>query len=185
MNVLASNEILFALWFFLPAGIANMAPIFAAHLPLLKRWDTPLDLHKKYRGKQITGPNKTFRGLLGGAVVGGVCALIQAYLWPEYSALIGLPNGSFWIFCFGALLGLGALLGDAVESFFKRQNNITSGKSWFPFDQTDYIVGGLIAASLTASIDILVYVLIFIIYFGLHIVVSYIGYLIGLKKAPI
>lgn len=185
MNPLTNNEILFALWFFLPAGLANMTPVFAAHLPIIKKWDTPLDLRKKYLNKEIFGPNKTFRGLLSGVIVGGVFALIQTYLWPDYAAYIGLPNTNFLIFCFGALLGLGALLGDAIESFFKRQSNIPPGKAWFPFDQTDYIVGGLIAATITTSIDIMIYMLIFFIYFALHVLISYIGYLMGLKKAPI
>lgn len=185
MNVLTTNELLFAVWFFLPAGLANMTPVFAAHLPVLRRWNTPLDLHKKYRGKEIFGPNKTFRGLLCGAIIGGVFTVLQTYLWPEYPAYIGLPIGNLVVFCFGALLGLGALLGDAIESFFKRQSNIKSGKSWFPFDQTDYIFGGLIATTITTSIDPIIYILIFIMYFALHVLISYIGYLMGLKKAPI
>jgi len=37
----------------------------------------------------------------------------------------------------------GALLGDIVESFFKRRKGIERGKDWIPFDQLDFIIGVL------------------------------------------
>jgi hypothetical protein len=79
------------------------------------------------------------------------------------------------------------LAGDAVASFLKRQRDIPAGSSWIPVDQTDYIIGGLIMIyplipdQLTTTIALLTIA----IYMLLHVVVSYFGYLLGLKKKPI
>ena len=60
------KDILFALWFFLPAGLANAAPVFASRIPKSEKLALPLDFGKSFRGKRIFGENKTFRGLLAG-----------------------------------------------------------------------------------------------------------------------
>lgn len=159
-----------ALLFFLPAGIANMAPIFASRLPLLRKWDAPLDLGKTYHGHRVFGPHKTWRGLVFGTIMGTLTGVIL------------LSDSSVWL-C--ASMSAGALLGDAIESFFKRQRGIASGKAWFPFDQTDYIIGGLLATLPFGVLPLWLVLWVFAIYFGLHLVSSYIGYLLGFKKTPI
>ena len=179
------TDLLFALWVFLPAGIANMTPIFAAHLPILKRWEAPLDFGLSYRGKRLLGPNKTIRGLLSGMVAGGLFALLQSNMQQSYANEIGITSSVIATFVFGASLGFGALMGDAIESFFKRQKNISSGKSWFPFDQTDYIIGGCVPLLVWSQLNFNQYVMIFAVYFGLHLLVSYIGYVLKLKKSPL
>ena len=85
----------------------------------------------------------------------------------------------------GALFGLGALGGDAIESFFKRQRNVPPGKGWFPFDQIDYIVGGALATAPFVHLRLYQYVLLIVLWLGVHLVASYIGYLLKLKDAPI
>lgn len=168
-------------WFFLPAGIANMAPIFAVHMPLLRHWNTPLDFGKSFHGKRIFGDNKTWRGLVFGVFCAIVFGLFQ-YRVIAYSA----ESTSFIILASG-LLGFGALAGDAIASFFKRQRNIPAGYSWIPVDQTDYIIGGLIMVyplipkQLTLTIALMTVAM----YMLLHVAVSYFGYLLGLKKKPI
>ena len=170
------------LWFFLPAAIANMAPVFASRLPGIKHWNSPIDHGKSWRGVRLLGDNKTWRGLLSGAILGALTAAAQYALYMPYV-------DSLWrAALLGAVLGFGALVGDSAKSFFKRQRRVPPGKAWIPFDQTDYIFGGLLfAAPLIArefyTIELVIAVI--IIYGGLHVLVSYIGYLIGLKKAPI
>ena len=85
----------------------------------------------------------------------------------------------------GPLFGLGALLGDAIESFFKRQREVPSGESWFPFDQFDYIIGGLLASSLVVQLTLQQYVAIAVVWFCLHILSVYIGFLIGMRDSKI
>lgn len=184
MSSFASDSIL-AVWVFLPAGIANMTPIFSAHLPIIKHWQAPLDFGITYRNKRLLGRNKTIRGLLTGMIAAGLFALLQASLQRTYASSLNIANNPWVIFAFGVSLGFGALIGDAIESFFKRQRNISSGKSWFPFDQTDYIIGGIIPLLIWSELNSRQYVIIFCVYFGLHLLVSYIGYQLKLKKSPI
>ncbi len=172
------NDYLAALLFFLPAGIANMSPVIINKIPVINKWETPLDFGKSFRGKRILGDNKRLRGLVFGILLGGLTG-----------ALVGALNhntvGTILPFWSGCILGAGALLGDAVESFFKRQRGVEPGKPWFPFDQIDYIIGGLLAIYLFMQPQAWVMLTIFVVYFGLHLLLAYIGYLLGFKKTPI
>ncbi len=176
-------HILAAILFFAPAGVANSAPIFANKIPLLNRWDTPMDFGKFFRGRRIFGPNKTWRGLLAGVLVGGLVAYLEAItvykIDPASTRLVATSVAG------GMLLGLGALLGDAVESFFKRQFGVASGKSWFPFDQSDYILGGLLVSFPFFEVAAETYLWVFVVWFCLHLLMSYIGFLLHLKDQPI
>ena len=49
------RDLLFVLWFFLPAGLANMMPVFTAKLPLLRTLDFPLDGDATFHGKRAFG----------------------------------------------------------------------------------------------------------------------------------
>lgn len=173
--------ILEAIWIFLPAGIANMVPVFCARLPILNRWNAPIDGGKTYKGVRMLGQNKTWRGLLCGTVTAAVFALLQ------YRVITPTDDSTAYILTLGALLGFGALLGDAVASFAKRQRGIQPGQAWIPFDQTDYIFGGIIIALplLLHQINLISIFIIVVTYSLLHVIVSYFGYLIGLKKTPI
>jgi len=165
-----------AAWFFLPAGVANMAPVLASRLPLLRAWNTPLDLGITLNGKRLFGDNKTIRGIVAGVLAAVTVAALQASFFN-----VGVTPS----IAVAALLGLGALSGDALKSFFKRQLNIRPGSSWFPFDQLDYVIGGLAFAALLQPISLLFGLQVAVIYFTLHLIVSYIGYLLGLKRTPI
>ncbi len=168
-----------AFWFFLPAGIANAAPLFACRLPGLKRWNTPIDFGKTYRGKPLFGANKTWRGLVFGTLIAALVGFIQ------YRVITYSVESTSFILLSTAALGFGALAGDAIESFFKRQVGVKPGEKWFPFDQIDYIIGGLLAVVPFVSLSLSDILRVGILYFGLHLVFSYIGYLIGFKKTPI
>ncbi len=180
--------IIFALWFFLPAGLANASPIFANRIPGLNQWKTPIDFGKSYKGKRILGNNKTWRGFCFGVVVAITTLAIQRVLYADNAWLqnnitaIDYTDVSLWL---GFLLGAGALIGDAVESFFKRQSDVPSGESWFPFDQIDYIIGGILLSALVVTLSPAYNITIFLIWFSLHLISSYIGFLLGLKDKPI
>jgi CDP-2,3-bis-(O-geranylgeranyl)-sn-glycerol synthase len=183
------QNVYFSLWFMLPAAIANASPIFSAHLPYLKRWNAPIDNGRTFRGKAIFGTHKTWRGLLGGIIVATVVFWLQQQFGghlgfirhsPDAAAYLTLP-----IFILGPLFGFGALLGDAVESFIKRQRDIPSGKSWFPFDQLDYIIGGLLVSLPFITLPFAVYIWILVLWMVIHLIASYVGFLVGLKDEPI
>jgi len=172
------NDYLLALVVFLPAGLANAAPVIANKIPVLNRWNTPIDFGKTYRGIRLTGDNKRWRGVVFGSLVAGLAGLLTYGLADRQEPL------AIW-FVMNALVGFGVLYGDAVESFFKRQKGIPSGNSWFPFDQIDYIIGGLLAAAPFGLFSWPQMGVIVITYFGLHLIVSYFSYRLGLKDKPI
>lgn len=169
-------NIFFAFWFFLPAGLANMVPVFAAKL--FPNWNFPLDFNLTFRGRRILGPNKTWRGLIVGIAVSVITVYLQQEInFFDYSALNPL--------ILGLLLGLGALLGDVVKSFFKRQLDIASGDSLLFFDQLDYIFGGILLSYWYFPLNLETYLYIIGIYFLFHLITSAVGFLLGLKQKPI
>lgn len=183
------KDLFFTLWFFLPAGIANMMPIFVAQVPQLKRFDAPIDFGKTYRGKRIFGSHKTWRGLLAGIVFGTITLGLQQLLvlhsgwlqvWTARVDYSQLPT-----LVLGPLFAIGALGGDAIESFFKRQRGIAPGRGWFPFDQTDYIIGAAIASIPFVALSLLQYIALIALWLAIHVVASAIGYFMGVKERPI
>ncbi len=181
------NEIMFALWFFLPAGVANASPVIANKIPILKLWKTPLDFGKSFKGERIFGQNKTWRGLLFGAFAGGVTASITYLIYPESINYVSVYTFMpiFDMFIVGAALGFGALLGDAIESFIKRRFGVKPGESWFPFDQIDYIIGGIIFATPFVILSLKTNVIILVTWFCAHLFWSYVAYKLKLKDKPI
>jgi CDP-2,3-bis-(O-geranylgeranyl)-sn-glycerol synthase len=182
------ETILFALWFFLPAGVANAAPILAARVPYLADWDIPIDFGQMYRGKRIFGSHKTWRGIAAGILIAIFIVWLQQQIADSYQLTFlegrdGYLGTSAAIL--GFLFGFGALMGDALKSFAKRQFNINPGKAWFPFDQLDYIIGGCLATSIVVRLTLVEYLSIIIVWFVLHLIFSYLGYLLKLKSTPV
>ncbi len=184
-----THDLLFALWFFIPAGVANMTPIFMNKMPFINRWHPPLDGGLKFRGQRLLGDHKTWRGLLSGLAAGTLALWLQVVLCQHSAWLVSvakpLDYATLPVIRLGLALSFGALAGDALESFFKRQLNVPAGHSWFPFDQLDYIAGGLLLSAFVVRLPVVLYVWIVILYFGLHLIFSYTGYLLKLKDRPI
>ncbi len=151
-----------------------MAPVF---LGKLKIFSTPIDFGLKWKRKRILGDHKTWKGLIGGILA----AIITVYVQSNYVTGLEIYDYSQPIL-FGFLLGLGALLGDAVKSFFKRRVNIKPGQPWIPFDQIDYSIGALILVSplyfvgWVNSLAILTFSLV------MHILANHLGYYLGIRK---
>jgi len=165
--------ILSALYFFLPAYCANMTPVLIRWLPFLN-----FPIHKK-----LLGPNKTWRGLIFGTVIGGLIFLLQQQLHatPFFSsiALINYPDFPFW---FGFLQGFGALFGDSIKSYYKRKQKIMPGKSWFPWDQLDFVFGAIIMGGIFYFPPAETVLVLLILSPILHIIINYLGYLLKIKK---
>jgi CDP-2,3-bis-(O-geranylgeranyl)-sn-glycerol synthase len=183
------HDILFALWFFLPAGMANVTPILVAPIPGLRKLDAPIDCGLTYRGKRILGSHKTWRGLASGVIMSTVTLWLQQlavehYAWAQHLAhdvnYAALPT-----ILLGVLFGLGALGGDAVESFFKRQRGVAPGHGWFPWDQLDYIIGAALISLPFVALSIKQYVLLIVLWLLVHMVASYVGWLLHLKERPL
>ncbi|HET9918380.1 MAG TPA: CDP-archaeol synthase [Ktedonobacteraceae bacterium] len=129
------KDILFVLWFFLPAGLASMTPVFAAKWPLLRALDFPLDGYMTFRGRRVFGSHKTVRGLFSSIAVGVLTVYLQVGLFvafPLLRSFISLDYTTINPWLLGLLASLGALGGDAARSFFKRQLDIAPARAGFP-----------------------------------------------------
>lgn len=176
-----------ALILFLPAGIANATPVLVNKVNWLTGWQTPMDFGQKFRSKRIFGPNKTWRGLVFGTLAGIISAIIILRMRPDIIDSVGssAPLVHIEMGLIGGILGFGALYGDAIESFFKRQKNVPAGQSWFPYDQIDYIIGALIAIAPLGIFGWSHMIAILFVYFWLHLLVAYIGFRLKFKSKPI
>lgn len=173
------------IWLFLPAGVANMMAAISALI--FPKWNYPIDCKKEFRGKRIFGDHKTWRGLIIGILSAGLIFLLQRFLFSSYShiqniSLINYQNTS-WLA--GCLIGFGALFGDAIKSFFKRQANIPSGKSWFPFDQIDWIIGAIFVISIFIKLSLSIIVITLILGLIIHLITKVIGYIFKINKSPV
>jgi len=140
-----------AFWLILPAYIANASA-------LLSGGGKPIDFGKKWKdGKRILGDGKTWRGLFIGTFIGmtagfGFSAVSKFALTIDFpikiNDFLGFPLMIPILFsiCFGALIG------DIIESFFKRRRGKKRGENWIPFDQIDFILGVLLFSFITGSI---------------------------------
>ena len=167
-----------------PAGIANTAPVWGAKIPILRKWDTPIDLGFKYGNKRLLGDHKTYRGIFMGVISGALMGVGLIYLVQHnsYFAEIAVIFGEVNFVILGVFLGFFALLGDALKSFFKRRINIRPGQSWPVLDQIDYIVGAYVIIILNFDLTPTHYIVGFITYALIHPVISYTAYLLKLKK---
>lgn len=187
-----------SLWLMLPAYLANIFPVFVGG-------GMPIDFRRDWKdGHRILGDGKTWRGLLFAPVLSA--ALVGVLQWladnTAWGNEYGFPGWGAWPawFVFAYLMGLGALTGDAVESFFKRRTGRVRGERWIPFDQLDFVVGGLLFAYLAGFLLVLTgttptnlalelftwprVLAILVLTPGLHLLVNWIGYKLGLKDVP-
>ena len=175
--------------FFLDVGLAFLfaAPIMISNgIPAMFGGGFPVDAYKNFfDGKRILGDHKTLRGLITG-IIGGLFGSIIVYylaydlLMREYGA-IGLQY-PMWI---GLLMGWGCNFGDMVGSFIKRRINIKSGNSFPIFDQTGYMIFGLLWSWPVFKIvpwQFLVTLIVIspIIHFGFNVL----AYLLKVKDVP-
>lgn len=177
-----------AFWFLLPALTSNMAPVLAQHMPFLDRFNTPIDRGLALRGKPLLGANKTYRGFVAGmafALTTGCAQWILSTLLPTLERLTLVePTLQNYVMLAG-LLGFGALLGDSLESFFKRQLDIPSGSPWTPFDQLDFILGAYALSASFVSLTLREFSAVLFIGVALHLITVFIGFKIGVRDAPI
>ncbi len=119
-----------------PAMAANMAPVFASRYNLIPWLNKPIDFGMYMGGTRLLGETKTMRGLVCAAGVGACVGALESFVVSTEPF-----NSFFFATAFGCATGVGAIVGDSVKSFFKRRRNISSGSSWIPFDQIDFVIG--------------------------------------------
>lgn len=164
--------ILKSLYFFLPAYLANMTPNLMKKVPWFK---LPIN-------KERLGSHKTWRGLIFGTLTGGLVFGLQRVAYEKGFQSLALIDYSDFSLLLGFLLGAGALLGDCVKSYYKRKRGIKPGESWIPWDQLDFVFGGLIFSFFVyvPPVGVVIFLLIFSPL--LHLAINYLGYLLGINE---
>ena len=177
-----SHEVLQVLYFFVPAYLANMAPVLVqGHLV---RLDRPLDGGRMLWGERMLGAHKTWRGIVAGVVVGFAAFVVQRALYDAgwLRALAPVDYATLPLST-GLALGLGTGVGDAVKSFFKRRIAIAPGEPWVGFDQLDFMVGAWLFAAPLYAAPVLPFLLCLPIVVCGSIAVTLVGYELGMKES--
>jgi CDP-2,3-bis-(O-geranylgeranyl)-sn-glycerol synthase len=177
--------ILEALFFIFPAYVANACATLSMSIPILKQFSTPIDFGHSWKGKRILGDGKTFRGFIFGTLC-GVAAGVFQYLISKQFHFKYIPTYNNKTLAFflltGFLLGLGALLGDLIKSFIKRRLNIKRGRPWPPFDQIDFITGGILLVTTVFFPGWKIVLILFIITPLAHFLTNVAAYFLKLKN---
>lgn len=171
------------------AAVAQGLCIRDDYLPQLKR---PLDFGLSFKGKRIFGDHKTWRGLIINVVFCTLGTAIQARLQNKSyipSCLLLLDYSKNGILA-GILLGLGMTVGELPNSFLKRRLNISPGRQergllgviFFLFDQIDLTIGIWIFLFFIIKPSLMLVLYSFLLTLILHILVSGVGYMLGMRK---
>lgn len=158
------------LYLMIPAYVANMAPpVLAKYSP----WNAPMDFGFSLGGIRIFGDHKTWAGFVVGVLAALIVGTFMSHTyWPfEFS-------GITW----SVLVGIGALAGDAIKSFFKRRVGVKPGSPWIPFDQIDYTVGAFTLGSIVFFPGGAYAGIIVIISAVGHVIINHIGYYLGVRE---
>ena len=166
-----------------PLGLANMFPTYVKGV--FKKLAIPVDFGKTMGGQPLFGRTKTWRGIIF-AMIGGEIAFLLLYWFCTYEGFLNyvffdateLP---IWL---GFLLGLGAIIGDLIESFIKRRFKRESSSRWFPWDNIDYLIGGYVVWVFFVDVEWYIYLVTLIIGLVLHVIFNLIGYALKIKKEP-
>ena len=91
-------------------------------------------------------PNKTYEGLFGGAISSIILSLLFSFIFE-------IPVNAELIF-YICIIILSAFLGDIIESFFKRKNNLKNSSEFIPghggvFDRFDSFLFSIIIYSIS------------------------------------
>ena len=152
----------------------------------------PLDLGKSLGGRRIFGDHKTFRGFFINMVFCVLGTLVQAGIQniaglPSWLALIDYRE--HWLLL-GTLIGLGMTIGELPNSFLKRRLDISPGKKrpglgglcFFLWDQVDLTIGIWICIFWLVNPTVGLVLWSFLLTILLHVSISTIGYLLGMRK---
>lgn len=157
-------------WLLLPAGVANMAPIFAKKLNIFNNLAKPID-----QGSGVLGNNKTWRGLLAGVLAGAIAASVAYLLYP-------LSNSFLAAGFLGFMLGIVALVGDALGSFVKRKLKIKPGEMLPIIDQLDWVIPSIILIFLFYKISLTIIIQALFAFLIITLVFSSAGVLLKIKE---
>lgn len=175
-----------AVWFGLPAWIANATPVLGGG-------GKAIDGGRFYKdGHRILGDGKTIRGFIVGIIFGILTGLGQMFAAPYLHPLLAqfvtvTPEMELVLYMqlpVAILMSFGALTGDLIGSFIKRRVNVKSGAPSPFMDQLGFILMALIFAYPLIQPGAIYVVILILVTLGIHWISNALGYLLGLKKNP-
>ena len=148
-------------------GLANTAPLVAKRW-LGARWTAPLDGGLRFvDGRPLLGASKTVRG--------AVAAIAATALGAP---LLGLP------IAVGALLGAGAMLGDAAASFVKRRLGTAPSSRATGLDQIPEALVPLLLLQERLGLSWTQIAAVTLVFFALEIPLAWLSHRWGLRDQP-
>lgn len=158
--------LLLAVWQFLPAWLANSVPLAISRF-IPRALQVPMDFGRKAGdGNRLLGEGKTLIGFFAGIVAGGITGLLQG-------------NAPL-----GALLGLGAMAGDATGSFIRRRMGLPRGTDVPVLNQLDFVAGALLFSFPERAWSIQEIALICVLTIPMHRLANWVAYKAGIKGEP-
>jgi len=175
-----------------PLLLAAIAQGLCIKYDWLSRLRRPIDFGKSYKGERIFGDHKTWRGLIINVLFCSLGAIIQAWLQskgdlPQWLFLLDYKSQALTI---GILIGFGMTVGELPNSFLKRRFGIPPGKSregplgvaFFISDQVDLTIGIWVFLFFLIRPSLWLVLWSLLLTLALHLAVSSVGYLLGMRK---
>ena len=205
---------LLVLWLYLPGYLANTAAMLGGKwIPeLFGVKSLPIDGGRILSdGYRILGDGKTWNGLCGAIVGGGLLCILTHFLSENTIVSDGIfldpliwssSDNWFWIggewgaaFIVGALLGLGCMIGDCTGSFVKRrmgkkregdESSEAPLLDTLPFAICTFAIGLLLFPNILLGNPALVKPMIGLLVLTpvIHRATNVLGYKLGLKEVP-
>lgn len=153
----------------------------------------PVDGGAEFRGKRVFGANKTWRGVIAMALGTALGFVIQAIWLHNYESVARLELFDYSLpkaLVVGSLVGVAVSLSELPNSFIKRRIGVAPGATasgasnvlFYILDQVDFLVGAWIVLSFVIEISWLRVLYSFLFLFVAHQVISFLGYLLGMRK---
>lgn len=168
-------ELLYAVWFVLPAYAANGAPVVFSRFYGGRLHS--IDGGRFFRdGRRLLGDSKSVEGFLAGVATGTLVGMLEAFFCSD----------PFIIVVRGFVLAVGAMLGDLLGSFAKRRMGLRPGAPAPLLDQLDFLLFSVGLAYLLGMADIGLagFTMLLVLTVILHYATNYAAYKAGWKKVP-
>ena len=165
-------------------------PVLA--LDLFKGLKRPLDGGATWRGRRLFGDHKTWRGALFMAA-GPMLAAVVLTRWPAFRDALPDAVADASPVLWGALVGLGVVVGELPNSFLKRRLDIAPGTqlrtprglALIVLDQADLVPGVWLFLAPVYVLPVATAAVAFAAVTAVHLMVNVIGYAIGARAAPV
>jgi CDP-2,3-bis-(O-geranylgeranyl)-sn-glycerol synthase len=165
-------------------------PVLA--LDLFKAFKRPLDGGATIGGRRVLGDNKTWRGAIF-MTAGPALAAVALTRWPAFRDALPEPVADASPLLWGALVGLGVVVGELPNSFLKRrvdiapgtQRRTAGGLALVVFDQADLVPGVWLCLAPVYVLPVATAAVAFAAVTAVHLVINVIGYSIGARTSPL